>query len=173
MKPSFYTLFKRGKYYRPHMREVERFAVAAVGFCLQYDMPFRNHFWKKVCWKKGDPTSAEHATIEIEDKNWSDLKIKNGNCVAVVEFKAGARLDSKQNPMMPKIFWNKKGYGREMLNQCKSDVRFTILGYEKDLKLRKGKFMCPQNRGKASGASRRLGVFCCQRSWDDLCKGFD
>ena len=66
MKPSLFSLFKRGKYYhappssteggdpqsdeinKHERKEVERFAGAAVAFCLKYNPAFRKHFWKAV-----------------------------------------------------------------------------------------------------------------------------
>jgi len=46
---------------------------------------------------------GKRAQIDIEEEHWSDLKITNGNCVYVVEFKAGAPLEAKQNPDEPRF----------------------------------------------------------------------
>ncbi len=196
MTPSFYSLFRRGKYYHSSLREgeeaqteeskrerreVERFAVAAVGFCLQHDKAFRNHFWKNVCYQRGDPETADGASIVIEEDNWSDLKITNGRCVAVVEFKAGAPLEVKQNPIKDE-FWNETGYGSEMLGQLKQTrsfrrLRYTILGYGKPLRLGNGKLMRPPKRFVRNLALAQVtsskGIVCCQRRWNDLHDGFE
>jgi hypothetical protein len=168
MKPSFFLLFKRGKYYRPpsttgedsesnetksERKEVERFAVAAVAFCLEHDKNFRTDFWKAVCRQAGDPDLTDGGKIEIEDKNWSDLKITNGECIAVVEFKAGARLEDWQNPTKEAFMdQNAGGYGSEM--RAKNVSRYTILGHNQPLGL---------GTGTPVG-----GIMCRQRSWNDL-----
>jgi hypothetical protein len=174
MKPSFFSLFKRGKYYRVRSfsenghqqgeetqnerKEVERFAVAAVAFCLKHDKDFLRHFWQNVCQQHGDPSLDKDALIEIEENSWSDLTIINGNCVAVVEFKAGAPLENKQNPNHIE-FLSEKGYGW-MLRQknAKKNIRYTILGHSEHLIPDKG--------------IRKRGIFCGQRSWDVLSSGY-
>src|ERR1041385_5517526 len=124
MTPSFFTLFKRGKYYhskpsadleeqqREH-EEQERFAVAAVGFCLKHDETFRKGFFQKICRRNGHPDLAADFRIEVEPVHWADLRITNANCVYVLEFKILAKIEPKQNPKNS-AFKEPSGYGYAM-----------------------------------------------------------
>lgn len=181
MKPSLYSLYKRGKYYRPpsidrgDRNEVERFSVAAVAFCLEYDRDFRKHFWNNVCNQTGDLDLGTAASIEIEERNWSDLKITNGDCLAVVEFKAGAPLDKKQNPMKD-AFWGEKGYGWEMLQiQRSQKLRrcfYTILGYGGKLRFVNGTLLRPRHRRvQELKMGRSEGIVCAHQLWSVLVDG--
>jgi len=170
-EPCFFSLFKRGKYYhgrRSHddeeeaelereRREAERFAVAAVAFCLKYDERFRRHFWNKVCRQDGDSDLRPDALVTIEAENWSDLKIENGDCRCIVEFKIGADLEKKQNPNEKEFFMKDVGYGYEMGRR--RIRRYTVLGYKEELGL-----------GKATAKKQ---IICRECSWNDLRDGFE
>lgn len=188
MKPSFFSLFKRGRYYHPHppftedeepqsesvksgRREVERFAVAAVAFCLEHDEPFRKHFWERVCKQDGDPELKNDIQIGIEDKNWSDLKLTSGDCVCTVEFKVGAPLERKQDPNHNEEFWGIGGYGGEMLFNRVG--RYRIIG--KCLGLGRATHKRPPSQFTAdlrfSEISPGAGIYCGERLWRDLSDG--
>jgi hypothetical protein len=156
MKPSFFSLFKRGKYCRVKTgdseeevarekrehKEAERFAVAAIAFCLEHDECFRKHFFEKVCRQNGD-LPENNASSQIEEINWADLTIINEGRTYVVEFKIHASLEPKQDPDGTKFF-EPDGYGLEMQNHGIS--RYTVLGCERKLNLgnatQKGKIIC-------------------------------
>ena len=76
MNPSLFSLFKRGRYYRPRLmiesaeggdpkeekerQDIERFVVAAISFCFRHDpTKFGRHFFKTICNSSGG--SAEGA----------------------------------------------------------------------------------------------------------------
>jgi hypothetical protein len=94
VKASFFSLFKRGKYYhrkplilpggraaaapedeREH-REIERFAVAAIAFCFEFDIDFQQHFWGRVCRMEADP-KLDQWSVDIVPSDWCDLIIRN------------------------------------------------------------------------------------------------
>src|SRR6266446_1709461 len=94
MKPSFFTLFKRGKYFhRAHddiwpgrrlsgeqkrkTQERERYAVAAIGFCLKHYPRFGNRFYKLLSTDNGYPRDPpiERPRLEVEPFDWADLLI--------------------------------------------------------------------------------------------------
>jgi hypothetical protein len=118
MKPSFFALFKRGKYFhaaapsvaekgkriRGDTREAERFAAAAIGFCFKHDTCFKRHFLKCIC-----ATNPSHGVdLEIEPTDWADLLITAPGRIYAVELKISAELRPHQNPITPA--W-KEGYG--------------------------------------------------------------
>src|SRR5262245_45877936 len=118
--PSFLRLFSRSGY-RSIMRqddmspdakaereERERYAVAALAFCLKHDPRFLKHFWTKICRAPGEslhmpPIKADG--ILLEPPEWADLRLvsehRNKRSVWVIEVKAGVRLDPKQRPDKP------------------------------------------------------------------------
>jgi hypothetical protein len=153
MQPSFFSLFKRGKYYhRPQIsggnndaaseqakrecKELERFTVASVAFCLQHDDEFRNHFFTRICRLAGDP-QLEQWNVDVEPHAWGDLIIRNkpkqGHFVYAVECKIGAFLEDHQNPDED-AFCKKGGYGRVLAAAEKGAVlRYVVLGYREPL----------------------------------------
>src|SRR5262245_59841 len=132
MTPSFFSLFKRGRYYRfkpfnPSARsrddeaadenerkEAERFAVAAIAFAAKHDPSFRRQFWERVSRVKGDPPLCKSPEILVEPAHWADLLIINptkaGRYIYVVECKIGASLGDAQNPGK-RAFGGRRGYG--------------------------------------------------------------
>src|SRR2546430_7654244 len=135
MRPSFFTLFKRGRYSRPPqpleskdgstvgasgaMNESERFVAAAIAFAWRYDEPqFRDHFWKSVCRFNDDPELTDKAEIRVEPYRWADLLITNPTSrelfVYAVELKIRAGLAEIQNPGK-RQFGLTNGYGRLFL----------------------------------------------------------
>src|SRR5206468_4484444 len=109
MRPSFFSLFQRSNYYhrasidletrsdssneaRRERKEVERYIVAAIAFCLQHDREFRNRFFAATCSYKRDPPLGRWS-IEVEPHAWGDLVIRNrttsGHFVYAVECKVG------------------------------------------------------------------------------------
>ena len=130
MTPSFFALFKRGKYFHPaplpttdkklarvrgSTREAERFAAAAIAFAWQHHPPIRQHFWKKICWFPGDPPLSSDAKILVEPERWADLLIVNPvekqRFVYTIECKIHAGLDKYQDPSR-RAFGQIGGYGR-------------------------------------------------------------
>src|SRR2546422_8593405 len=106
---SFLRLFRRSHYFRAaaqdddaeeattERKERERFAVAALAFCLRYDLKFRRHFWKKICRTPNDPIQIPDIGAEdilLEPPFWADLrlvsKIGSRSYIWVIEAKAGA-----------------------------------------------------------------------------------
>jgi hypothetical protein len=157
MRPSFFSLFKRGKYFRPgapllatkgkriqgDTREAERFAAAGIAFVWEHDLDFRKHFWRKICQITGDPPLSTKATISIEPHRWADLLITNptnrGRYVYVIECKISAGLAPIQNPTT-KAFASPIGYGRlfETNEGAKdSSLRFVVFGFPGKLDLTK------------------------------------
>src|SRR5437016_752014 len=116
MKPSFSSLFKRGRYSpredqddskaaTKRREERERFAVAALAFCLRHDEGFLRHFWEKICYVPSDPAQMPPITADdvfVEWQPWADLALRSEiatqDYLWVVEAKAGASLQPKQNP---------------------------------------------------------------------------
>lgn len=125
--PSFYALFRRSRYggvmqthgdtdeERRSAEQRERFAVAAVGFCLKHSLEFRKHLWQRICRTSGDPQTPDSIQVEVEPVHWADLRLlaeaPGWKCVVVIECKAGAPLDGKQNPSCPEFVQPDHGYG--------------------------------------------------------------
>lgn len=146
-EPSFYGLFRRSRYgssahpgsepeeEQRAMEQRERFAVAAVGFCLKHDEAFAAHFWQKVCRLPADPEDVPSLYVEVEAEHWADLRITaktpRWSLVCVVECKAGAPLDRKQNPERPEFNEPGVGYGWFVNRSAKEsgvEHRYVILG---------------------------------------------
>ena len=117
MKPNFSALFRQSRYSRVEniegssesgCNQHERFSAAVIAFGFHYDPHFRKHFLDKICDFRGESDFA----IEIEPKRCSDLLIKNGKILFVVEIKIGATLQNHQNPER-KEFWEKSDDDRE------------------------------------------------------------
>lgn len=138
-RPSLYQLFRRSRYNAAAhaedsiaMRQTERFAVAAVGFCLEHSVSFRRFFWMRVCG--GEPDEAAHLNIEVEPVDWADLRLSTGanstGTICVVECKIGAPLEAHQDPTCPE-FTHDDGYGW-FLRRFRRDEpccrRYVVLG---------------------------------------------
>jgi hypothetical protein len=129
MTPSFYSLFSRSKYRQAarliepdevsssvapqsdgaesddqalekRREEKERYAVAAVAFCLEYDEDFRNHFLSLMLpdGLNTKRVKSKKPEIEIEPKQSSDLILKIDRMVIVVEHKIDSDLMPHQDP---------------------------------------------------------------------------
>jgi len=172
---SFYRLFSRSRSYRyavveegsaeekEAIRQRERFAVAALAFCLRHDEEFLRSFWSQVCKVSDDP--AEMPLIRSEDillepPLWADLRLISdtdaGRLVWVVEVKAGASLSQKQNPNLPDFCAARTGYGALF---CESEnastkLRYIVLGARESLGL-------PKRHGA-------LPISLRQSSWEDV-----
>ncbi len=121
MNPSLYALFRRSHYRRvrywedaseTERLEAERFATAAVAFCLKHDPSFRRSFVKVVTGVELSTTEAKNLRVEVEPFRTADLLLKIGaRFLAVVEFKIGCKLQPHQDPASP-AFGAETGYGR-------------------------------------------------------------
>jgi hypothetical protein len=179
VRPSFFALFKRGKYFHPaplpsateklvrvrgNTRETERFAAAAIAFAWEHHPPLKRHFWKTVCHFPGDPPLSPAAEILVEPERWADLliinRVGNERFVYVVECKIGAGLDKYQDPSR-RAFGQLGGYGR-MLTASDSrpgtHFRFIVFGFPDALNLATPPWTLP------------LSVQ--QRTWDEFAADF-
>ncbi len=178
MKPSFFSLYSRGRYRRQPLslgaessqasdirpkrsrEERERFAAAAIGFCIEHSLRFSNHFLRQICGKRIKLPKQTPVTVEIEPHRWADLRITTDSLVYVVECKIGAELADHQNPGHPK-FAAAGGYGRVLKNeQDESGLshRYIVLGVLDNLNL-------PRRH-------KRLGIGLSQISWEALVEKF-
>jgi hypothetical protein len=174
MKPSFFALFKRGRYFhapRPgksvpiaelsprktdrQVNEIERFAAAAIGFCFKHDACFKRHFLRSVC----GTNRFRDAELEVEPFDWADLLIRSRrpSKAYVVELKISAPLRRNQDPLHAN--W-RRGYGKLLNEQFEgqTSVEYVVLS-----RLQKGS----QRRNGV-----RNGVCWGRRFWFDLAKGF-
>lgn len=125
MTPSFYSLFRRGRYHRPpsltanERKEQERFAAAALAFTLRYDKRFCRDFLETVC---GLPNgiAKEIPAVVVEGHNWADLLLELKANAVVIECKIDAPLAPRQNPEKETAFFRSKdGYGRAFVEAYK------------------------------------------------------
>src|SRR6266581_2396937 len=114
MKAGFLNLFSRSPYrgglsrlrdlnpeseqYNQVHEERERFAAAAIAFCLEHDGHFLRHFWRRLCKERNDPRQATVRKVEVEPRRWADLLLTTKNVLCAVEMKIGAPLREHQNP---------------------------------------------------------------------------
>jgi len=173
--PSFFQLFKRGHYYRLKFTEEdtskeaekwreerERFAVSAIAFCLQHDPVFCEHFWQSICKVQGDPEQMPQGLgVRLEPADWADLSLAvempGQHYVWVVEVKAGARLEEKQNPTTSAFKQRNFGSGWFFADQeakKRTKMRYIVLGAEEELLLKNG--------------DEPLGITVQQRGWEQL-----
>jgi len=181
MKPSFFSLFKRGMFCRPVISpslsgsassparrgidEAERFAGAAIGFAWRHDPEFRKHFWSAICYFNGDPPLSSNAEIFVEPHRWADLLIvnptRNRRYVYAVEFKIHAELQHFQNQAHGEFGGTTGGYG-SMLAANEGGkgtaLRFVVCGWRDQLDLKKRPW--------------RLPIAVQQRRWDHLAVKF-
>ncbi len=137
-------------------KERERFAAAAIAFCLKHDDAFLQCFWEKLCARDGDSKSHGMPTVEVEPRRWADLLLTSGDQLCVVEMKIGARLAIHQDPTSDSFF-KPGGYGQFLKARCHEEnlrARYVVLGGELNRRLEK----------KNEGREIEVG----QRSWDDL-----
>ncbi len=163
-EPSLFRLYGRSRYRRvvtqagpagelleeKLRKENERFAVAAVAFCLRHCAEFRQVFWKAICqWPKSssdhvpsDPDRVPPLDVELAPDQWADLRliaeVAGRRTVWVIEFKVDAELEPKQDPTHSKFVEPKTGYGalyKEWEIDSGSDLRYVVLG---SVKLRAG-----------------------------------
>jgi hypothetical protein len=154
MKPSLFSLFQRSRYRRTlglsdtleddeasenKWAQRERFAVAAIAYCLKNDRDFFDHFVHNVC-EAQTKEDLEQFDVLIEQKFWGDLAIiKRDEAAAyIVECKISAPLHAHQNPST-KTFW-REGYGYHMLEYfpVRTQLRYVVLGYKPHLPAKKG-----------------------------------
>lgn len=150
--PGFIRLFRRSHYHRritdddeseaaaDERFERERFAAAAVGFCLKHSPGFRAHFWSRICRLPGDPETPPPLTVDVEPVHWADIRlsgeISGKPCVWVIECKVGAPLDSKQNPREDAFLMHGIGYGWLFKDsENGSGLRYVVLGARENLSL--------------------------------------
>src|SRR5947208_2449892 len=148
MNPGFLSLFSRSLYRAKAARlrlsepdsiedrrvhdERERFAAAAIAFCLRHDEAFLWHFWREVCRKKGEREPRTKPTVEIEPRCWSDLLLRWDKILCAVEIKIGAKLDDHQNPGKG-AFSKRGGYGHFLLRHCRESEckgRYVVFGWK-------------------------------------------
>ena len=178
MRPSFFALFKRGKYFhtaqppvrgngkllrvRGNTREAERFAAAALGFAWQHDQQLRKRIWETLCQFRGDPPLSRRATIHIEPEDWADLlvinRVKDRRFAYVIECKIAAPLEKQQDPSLRR-FARAGGYGRFFVDsEVGTDLRYVVLRLQSDLDL--------------SNRPRTLPIRVQQRAWDAVASTF-
>src|ERR1035437_1195754 len=96
----------------------ELFAVAAVAFVLQHSAPFKRYFLRAICAIQS-PGDLEEFAIELQPHHHTDLLISHRlrSALYVVEFKVGAPLASKQNPVNPSFRKRPSGYGYQISHE--------------------------------------------------------
>ena len=147
-EPSLFRLFSRSRYRtilpgggdsevpaETELRsERERFATAAVAFCLKHSPEFRQHFWRTICRTVGDSPEAPELIVALEPPAWADLRLiaeAPSRTVWVIEFKLDAELADKQDPTKPNAFCEPRvGYGAlfSASELPGTDRRYVILG---------------------------------------------
>jgi hypothetical protein len=174
MKAGFLNLFSRSLYrgglsrlrdldpesaeYKRVHEERERFAAAAIAFCLEYDRDFLRHFWRRLCKERDNPRQATAPKVEVEPRRWADLLLTAKNVLCAIEMKIGAPLGEHQNPKS-KAFSKPGGYGDFLSKQCqehKCNGRYIILS-DKAIGLH--------------GEEQVCGLEVEQRKWADLANG--
>jgi len=144
-------------------KEPERFAVAALAFCLRHDEGFRKHFWEKVCRVPDDPEMPLITAddIGVEPPRWADLSLTSHNrrFKWVIEVKAGALLEPKQDPTKREFEMEGDGYGalfRKAEANLSTRMRYIVLGANPPPEIPVG--------------LKKLGISVQQRKWADLLK---
>lgn len=121
-EPSFFHLFKRGRYSRQadndeisRQNRVELFTVAAIGIVLKHDASFKRHFLKQICGVEAEVDVSEYRVI-CQSEHCSDLAIlKETSVVYVIEAKVSAPLQDHQKPW--KEDFETGGYGSQIRNE--------------------------------------------------------
>lgn len=174
MKAGFLNLFSRSPYrglsrlrdldpesadYKRVHEERERFAAAAIAFCLEYDREFRRHFWRTICKQRDNSRRPATPHVDVEPRRWTDLLLKTKNKLCAIEMKIGACLADHQNPKS-KTFSKPGGYGHFLSKQCQESSckgRYIILGWNPALGIQRRERVC--------------GLEVAQRTWADLANG--
>jgi hypothetical protein len=136
----------------------ERFAVAAIGFCLVHDPTFRSHYFGALLCDipeaKGMSRDVSQLKVQIEPHTWADLLVEDERSVLVVEHKITAELAPHQDPWKKSFFEYAKGappgYGAEMKTHFPSKQLFYVA------------------LGKEFEKKDEDGVFCWSKSWERL-----
>ena len=113
--------------------ERERFAAAAIAFCLHQDAAFLRHFWDRICLDEQEQRPTAKLSVEIEPRRWSDLLVTWEGSLCAVEIKNGAELKDHQNPAKD-AFARSGGYGYYLANRCRDRQcggRYVVLGWER------------------------------------------
>jgi hypothetical protein len=174
MTPSFFSLFKRGRYCRKipseeadasegakrERQELERFVVASLAFAFKHDPQFGLHFFNSICNPTETPrASTDGLEIKIEDEDL-DLVItdRHRSCLYIIEAKVSASLEPRQNPTNNSAFFAPDGYGTKAEQKFKSadHFRYIVLGAHEHLNC------------ETIGKRERWSF--CQRAWGDLAK---
>jgi len=95
--------------------ERERFAVAAMAFCLKHSPSFRDDFRQFLAVKLGFEPLPDEVEFEVEPRHEADLEVRSSlgrEFYVVVEFKIGASLKRKQDPRNRQEFT--QGYGQQL-----------------------------------------------------------
>jgi hypothetical protein len=165
-KPSFFQLFKRGRYSRRtedtdhtgHDR-TELFTVAAIGFMLRHDPAFKRHFLKSICSLK-DVADLSGYRVECQPYHCSDLAILKDNSTAyIIEAKVDADLADHQKP------WEQRfevgGYGEQIRTKFKDypEKHYIVLQ----------NVPCSENRKAEEQVGKGDGKINCHfKTWGDL-----
>lgn len=155
LQPSISALYRRSRYMRSlavaesaedttgnmaERHERERFAVAALGFCIRHDAEFRKHFLSRILPNLSD-AKVEEVVLENGDVDLVlAMQTPAGQHIIAVEAKLGAGLAIHQNPANPE-FWRPKdaiqrgGYGHTIfkLYPEATHVEFVVLGHPEKL----------------------------------------
>lgn len=143
MNSFFLQMFKRGRYVsrlssnvdESERQERERFAVAAIAFCIKHNDEFKRHFLDVV-----GKLPQQKIKVTLEPKLHTDLVLEGDRHVLILEFKIDAELQEHQNPEN-RAFWKEKGYGtkiRETFGQEVSNgkkIRYIVIGRDFDRSL--------------------------------------
>jgi hypothetical protein len=149
---SLTSLFKRGRYYRPHpgleggesdgtkgRREKERFAAAALAFLAKLDPGGVGSALSEVVLERGaagrggvDPVFGIETEVRVGDR-YLDLVLRPAmggldTPICAVELKIDAALVAHQNPSEP-AFQTDSGYGRLLASGYRGHgIRYVVLG---------------------------------------------
>ncbi len=174
--PSLFRLFRRSRYRTPLFEgdeklpdpntdvrsDRERFATAAVAFCIQHSPKFKNHFWKTICRLESDPATVPQMRAELEPPHWADLRLipktQSPHQIWVIEFKLDCDLADKQHPEEDAFKQPDVGYGdllsKSFESQPPADLRYVVLG--------------SRRLSNGSGQIDQLGIRWQARTWHDL-----
>lgn len=121
--------------------ERERFAAAAVAFCLKHSNSFSARFWRTICRSKSDPSTTPELEVALEPANWADVMLTAtvaARCIVfVIEFKVDSDLAHKQDPSKVEAFLQPDvGYGALFTRYAdrhpvKPELRYIVLGSRK------------------------------------------
>jgi hypothetical protein len=159
-RPSFYQLFRRSKYSRTdfegapaaeHNRR-ELFAVAALGFVLEHDLKFREHFLRTICCADSGVT-GKNFEVRCEEHACADLSLteQNEERCYVIEAKISADLQPHQDPRTAKFV---DGYAAQIRRRFGAYKRISYIV------LRQSETVMNKNVS---------GIECFGRRWRDLC----